>query len=105
MPIMVLIGRRPGYHVVQVVERDIVELAEYLRIMRRDWAIAVAFVVVGCALGVGLTFATTPVYEASVRLFVATSTNNSATASDLAQGNNFTQNRVQSYTDLATSPA
>ena len=81
------------------------ELAEYLRILRRDWAVAVAFVVLGCALGVGLTFATTPVYQASVRLFVATATNNTATPSDLAQGNNFTQDRVQSYTDLATSPA
>ncbi len=78
------------------------ELAEYLRIIRRDWAVVVALTVLGCALGVALAIGTTPVYMASVRLFVATSTNNSPT--DLAQGNTFTQDRVQSYTDLATSP-
>jgi len=62
-----------------------------------------AFVVLGSAAGIGLTVATKKVYQASVQVFVATST--SDTASQLAQGNTFTQDRVQSYTSIANGPA
>jgi capsular exopolysaccharide synthesis family protein len=62
-----------------------------------------AFVVLGTAAGVGLTLATSKVYEATVQVFVATST--ATSGSDLANGNTFSQDRVQSYTSIANSPA
>src|SRR4051794_2582048 len=61
-----------------------------------------AMMVLGVAAGIGTTLMTTKVYQASVQLFVATASNQSGT--DLAQGNAFTQNRVQSYTEIANSP-
>ena len=79
------------------------ELREYLRILRKGWPIVLGFVVLGTALGVLVTASTKKVYEATVQVFVATSS--SATALDLAQGNTFTQDRVQSYTSIANSPS
>src|SRR4051794_35575906 len=61
-----------------------------------------AMMVLGVAAGIGTTLMTTKVYQASVQLFVATASSQSGT--DLAQGNTFTQDRVQSYTEIANSP-
>lgn len=79
------------------------ELRDYLRILRKGWPLVLACVVIGTALGIGLTVATTKVYQASVQVFVATST--PSTSADLAQGNTFAQDRVQSYTSIANAPA
>src|SRR3954451_21719069 len=78
------------------------ELRDYLHVLRRGWPVVLVFVVLGVAAGVLLTVTSTKIYQASVQMFVATSTSQSAT--DLAQGNIFTQDRVQSYTAIATSP-
>ncbi len=78
------------------------DLRDYLRVLRRGWALILAFVLVGIALGVGLTLATTKVYQASTQVFVASTS--SDTTADAAQGNTFTQARVQSYVSIATSP-
>jgi len=78
------------------------ELRDYLRVMRKGWPLVLAFIVLGCAAGIGLTVTSTKVYQASVQIFVATS--GGATAADLANGNTFTQERVQSYTSIATAP-
>lgn len=80
-----------------------VELRDYLRVLRRGWPIVLLCTVLGTAAGIGLTLATTKVYQASVQLFVATSA--SGDPSQLAQGNTFAQDRVQSYTSIATSPS
>jgi len=79
------------------------ELLDFLRVVRKGWLFVVAFVVLGAALGVGLTLATETVYQANVQVFVATAT--TASAADLVAGNSFSQDRVQSYTSIATSPA
>jgi capsular exopolysaccharide synthesis family protein len=79
-----------------------VDLRDYVRILRRGWPIVLACVVLGLAAGIGLTLATTKVYQADVQVFVATSS--SASPSDLANGNTFTQDRVQSYTSIANGP-
>lgn len=55
-------------------------------------------VVVGA---VAVTLVTTPLYQASTRLFVSTTTGG-ATAADLYQGNRLSQDRVLSYTQLIT---
>jgi len=79
------------------------DLRDFLRILRKGWPLALSFVVAGLALGAGLTLATSKVYQASVQVFVATSTTDSA--AQLQAGNTFTEDRVQSYTSIATSPA
>uniref|UniRef100_UPI0035CADC38 YveK family protein n=1 Tax=uncultured Jatrophihabitans sp. TaxID=1610747 RepID=UPI0035CADC38 len=79
------------------------DLRDYLRVLRKGWPLILAFVVLGLAAGIGLTLATTKVYQANVQVFVAT-TNNS-TSQDLAQGNTYAQAQVQSYTSIANSPA
>ena len=78
------------------------DLRDYLRIVRKGWPVILAFVVLGLAAGVGLTLATTKVYQADVQVFVATTSNGNAT--DLAQGNTYAQAQVQSYTSIANSP-
>jgi non-specific protein-tyrosine kinase len=82
-----------------------VDLGDYVRILRREWALILVCVVLGVAGGIGLTLATTKVYRANVQLFVAAA-DSSVDGSDtgLAQSNNFVQDRVQSYTSIATSP-
>jgi capsular exopolysaccharide synthesis family protein len=81
-----------------------VDLRDYLRLLRKGWPIVLACLALGAAAGIGLTLATTKVYQASVQTFVATS-NTTTSSADLAQGNTFTQDRVQSYTSIANSPA
>lgn len=79
------------------------ELRDYLRILRKGWPLILAFVVVGSALGVGITLATTKVYQASVQIFVATAAGDDP--SQLAQGNTFSQAQVQSYISIANAPS
>jgi capsular exopolysaccharide synthesis family protein len=79
-----------------------VDLRDYLRILRRGWPVVLACVVLGIAAGTGISLATTKVYQANVQVFVAVSSSSSPT--DLANGNNFAQNRVQSYTSIANDP-
>ncbi len=79
------------------------DLRDYIRVLRRGWALILAFVVVGIALGVGLTLATKNVYQATAQVFVASAL--ADTSVDAAQGNTFTQARVQSYISIATSPS
>ncbi|MGI8678603.1 MAG: polysaccharide biosynthesis tyrosine autokinase [Jatrophihabitans sp.] len=78
------------------------ELREYLHALRKGWPFILAFVVIGTALGTSLTVATAKVYQADVQVFVATSS--TANAADLQAGTVFSQNQVQSYTSIATSP-
>ncbi len=44
-------------------------------------------------------------YEATAQIFVSTAGAGNTTAAELAQGNTFTQARVQSYTSVSNSPA
>lgn len=78
------------------------ELRDYLRVLRRGWPLVLALIVLGVGAGAGISLATTKVYRADVQLFVATSASQSS--ADLNQGNLFTQDRVQSYTNIANSP-
>lgn len=82
---------------------DPLDLRDQLRILRRTWRLALTFVVVGAMAALAATWTTPKLYQASVRVFVATST--TIGAGQLAQGNMFTQLRVQSYISIAQSPA
>lgn len=79
------------------------ELKTYLRVLRQHVALIIAAALVGAlgGLGVGLLAPTT--YTAQTHLFV--SIVNSGSATDLQQGSTFTQERMQTYVDMADSRA
>ena len=81
----------------------ILELRDYMRIVRKGWPLILAFVILGSALGIGLTLSTTKIYQASVQIFVATAAGDDP--SQLAQGNAFSQAQVQSYINIANAPS
>lgn len=79
------------------------ELKDYLRIMRRNWIMVVAFALIGTLIGAAASFLVKPTYISETRLFVALQ--NSGSVSELQQGNIFTQARVQSYVETVGTPA
>lgn len=78
------------------------ELRDYIRILRKSWVLIVILAVAGVGAAAAYSLLQTPEYSASSKVFVSTSSGQ--TANDLAQGNNFTVQRVKTYSDLATTP-
>ncbi|WP_319435029.1 polysaccharide biosynthesis tyrosine autokinase [Mycobacterium sp. RTGN5] len=74
------------------------KLQDFAKLLRTRWITVCVTTLVAVLGALAYTFATTPLYEASTRLFVSTSSNSSL--SDLYQGNRFSQERVLSYTEL-----
>lgn len=77
-----------------------VEIQDYLRILQNRWkiiAITTVVAILGC---LGASLMSTPIYEASTRMFVSTSSG--ASVNEIYQGNLFSQQRVTSYTKLLT---
>ncbi len=79
-------------------------VSDYVAALRARWLIIVATVVAALAVAVAVLLLATPQYEASAQLFVSTQTGSDSSI-DLLQGSSFTQQRVKSYTAIATSPA
>lgn len=78
------------------------DLRDYVRIWKRSWWLVVAVTLLGVAVGTGITLTSTKIYQANVQLFVSAYTDNSVAL--IAQGSQFAQTQVQSYTSLATDP-
>ncbi len=77
------------------------DLAEYARVLREHVRL-IAIVTVLCVLAAGaLAWTRTPLYTASTQFFVSTSTSD---PSDIYTGGLFSQQRIQSYAQLITSP-
>src|SRR5919199_1351699 len=78
-------------------------LRGFLSVLRRRlWLFSAVLVV--CVLGGGLaSLLTTPTYTATAGLYFSVRAANDA--SDLAQGNTFTQEAMSSYASVATTPA
>jgi receptor protein-tyrosine kinase len=77
-----------------------VKFQEYAKLLRSRW-ITVFSAILAAVLGAFiLTLLTTPLYEASTRLFVSTTAG--ASASDLYQSSRYSQERVLSYSELIT---
>jgi capsular exopolysaccharide synthesis family protein len=74
----------------------------YFRALRNRWRIVLLLLVLSVAAGTAITVTTTKEYQATAQIFVSIATADDP--SQLAQGNTFTQARVQSYTSVATSP-
>src|SRR5450755_871757 len=79
-------------------------LRDYLRVLRKRWRLIVAVLLVCILAGSAYLLSSTKKYEATAQIFVSTAGAGDTTAADLAQGNTFTQARVQSYTSVANSP-
>lgn len=78
------------------------ELRDYIRMLRQNWVIIAACVLLGIAVAAAYSIAQTPQYSSSAKVFVSTS--NGGTIGELTQGNTFTQQRVATYADLVTTP-
>lgn len=76
-------------------------LGDYMRVLRKRWRWLAVCLVLGLGAAVALTLATTPKYQATAQLFVASGEIN--TTGELAQGSTFAQNRVKSYVQVIPS--
>lgn len=76
------------------------DLRDYLRILRTHWTLIALCGLITLGIAAGLTWASTPQYTSSVRLFVSTS----SAADDVQanQGGQFSLQRVKSYANLLT---
>ncbi|MGE0219050.1 polysaccharide biosynthesis tyrosine autokinase [Mycolicibacterium sp.] len=73
-------------------------LQDFVKVLRTRW-LTVCIAVAICVLGaVGVSLLTTPLYQASTRLFVSTTSGSSL--AETYQGNRFSQERVVSYAQL-----
>lgn len=79
------------------------DLSDYVRILRRHWMLIVACGLLGILGSGGASLLIQPTYTAQTRLFVAIQS--SGSASDLQQGNTFSQARMQSYVETVGTPA
>ncbi|WP_296664619.1 polysaccharide biosynthesis tyrosine autokinase [Demequina sp.] len=79
------------------------ELRDYLRIVRKNWILIVVITMLGGFAGWSYATLATPVYTAQAKVFV--STTGAASTAELAQGNSFTLQRVQTYSDLVKTAA
>ncbi|MGE2736469.1 polysaccharide biosynthesis tyrosine autokinase [Mycolicibacterium vaccae] len=73
---------------------------DLVKSLRARWMIVAACTLIGLLGGALLTVLTTPLYQASTRLFVSTSSG--ASLSEIYQGNRLSQERVISYAQLLT---
>jgi len=76
-------------------------LADFLTLVRRRRWWTASLTVLGVAVGLALALLLPPQYRASASLFVSVG---GATVGELSQGGSFSESRVASYSELATSP-
>lgn len=75
-----------------------VNLQDFIKLIRTRWVTVVMTALITIAGAVGYTLLQTPLYQASTRLFVSTTSGSSV--SDQYNGNRLSQERVLSYTQL-----
>lgn len=78
------------------------EARAVFRALRAGWGLLVVGLLLGAALGWGVSLLQTPKYETATQLFV--SPTDSSTASEALQGSQLAQQRVPSYAQLITGP-
>ncbi|WP_250545783.1 polysaccharide biosynthesis tyrosine autokinase [Paenarthrobacter sp. DKR-5] len=83
-------------------ESEPLEIRDYLRILRRNWVVLVSATLLGLLVGGLASVLVKPTYTADTQLFVAIQS--SGSVQELAQGNSFSEARVQSYVKTVTTP-
>lgn len=84
-------------------EVSILELSNYLRVLRVNWKTIVASFMLGLLIAAAASMVVKPTYTSRTQLFVAIQS--SGSISDLQQGSSFSQARVESYVETASTPA
>jgi capsular exopolysaccharide synthesis family protein len=79
---------------------SLMEVRDYLRVLQTRWKIVAVTTVVAVLGALVASLISTPIYQASTRLFVSTASGSSV--NEIYQGNLFSQQRVASYTKLLT---
>jgi capsular exopolysaccharide synthesis family protein len=79
-----------------------VDLQTYLRILHKRWRVIPIVTLLVVALAAGITYTMPKAYESQLQFFV--STVDTSNNSQLAQGSNFLQQRVKSYSQLISAP-
>ena len=80
------------------------DLSEFYRLVIRNLPIVFLSTLLGLGTAGAITFATTPMYEAKIQLFVSTPSS-ALDISALVQGSSFSQQRVKSYAQIINSPS
>lgn len=75
-------------------------LQDFVRLLRTRWITLSVTIIISVLCAVAVTLLTTPLYQASTRLFVSTAAG--STLSETYQGNRYSQERVASYSELLT---
>jgi hypothetical protein len=78
-----------------------VELGDYLDILRRRWLGVLIIALMTLALAAAVTLMIPRVYTTTTRLFIAAAED---AVTELAQGSNFAEKQMPSYTEVDTSP-
>ncbi len=73
-------------------------LQDFIGVLRSRWLTVCIAIVLSVLAAVAVSLATTPLYQASTRLFVSTAS--SSSIAETYQGNRFSQDRVISYAEL-----
>lgn len=79
------------------------ELTDYIRLLRKNWPIIVAAMLLGIIGGGTMAATATPKYTASTRLFVSVRAGEGAASIDLNQGTTFARQAVTTYADVVGS--
>ena len=79
------------------------DLKDFYHLILRNLFIVVFMAILGVGVAAGITYKTTPQYEAKIELFVSTPSS-AFDISALAQGSSFSQQRVKSYAQIVNSP-
>lgn len=82
------------------IQGEVLNLQDAIKLIRARWVTVLMTTLIVVFAAVLYTLMTTPLYQATTRLFVSTAVGQSAT--DIYQGNRLSQDRVVSYTELIT---
>ncbi|WP_427115752.1 polysaccharide biosynthesis tyrosine autokinase [Pseudarthrobacter scleromae] len=82
---------------------SILDLADYLRVLRRNWIMILSCTLLGLLVASVFSLTIRASYTAKTQLFVSIQSSGSVT--ELQQGNTFSQARVQSYVETIKTPA
>lgn len=77
------------------------DISDYLAAFARRWVLIVGAVVLGTGCAAGATALITPEYSATARMFISAA--GASSASDAYEGNLFSEKRITSYAEIATS--
>jgi succinoglycan biosynthesis transport protein ExoP len=79
------------------------DLMDYLAVLRRHWLVIAVVTCLGAGVGFAAAKTTEPLYRSTTSTFVSLA--RGETVAELVQGTTYTQNLVESFTQLATMPA